>query len=461
MLWDSKKVVLTGESGNVYTLDILAKKGKAKLKGTVKLGAVVTTPKPTPSSGTPKPPGPGSGSGKPPGTGSGILPGSGNPSGQGGVGGLSCSCVATKMGGGGPGPEPGSGTGSGSETGSTGTGSGSEPTPTPANETTGSGYSSLSQAQVDTIIRKSKKALGNAKPAAVRLTFHDCVGGCNGCLNIDNPDNKGLEDVVAKLEEIYQAEEFYNIVSRADVWALMGIWSVNDTIRRNNEDCALYGPNGTLPSPNQHSYENCQMVTDLQVPFMWGRKDCETSPYASTDVHLPAATLGYDGLMQFFSSEFEFTPREVTALMGVHTLGKADIFNSGFHGTWVNNQQGYFNNQYYINIANSSLGWRAFQKPCENLPNADISACQAGQMTGWSWNVAATGFNLNADMAIYKNFSVQDSGEPDCTYEECPLSPTAPDVEEFAQDNSLWIDEFSSIYTKMLAHGAGELYPVE
>eukprot|EP00091_Calanus_sinicus_P008655 TRINITY_DN207_c0_g1_i9.p1 TRINITY_DN207_c0_g1~~TRINITY_DN207_c0_g1_i9.p1 ORF type:complete len:120 (+),score=51.57 TRINITY_DN207_c0_g1_i9:106-465(+) len=112
MLWDSKKVVLTGESGNVYTLDILAKKGKAKLKGTVKLGAVVTTPKPTPPSGTPKPSGsgsgkppgsgsgkpPGSGSGKPPGTGSGILPGSGNPSVGGQAMGPSCSCVATKMG---------------------------------------------------------------------------------------------------------------------------------------------------------------------------------------------------------------------------------------------------------------------------------------------------------------------------------------------------------------------------
>ena len=29
----------------------------------------------------------------------------------------------------------------------------------------------------------------------------------------------------------------------------------------------------------------------------------------------------------------------MTALMGVHTLGKADIHNSGFHGTWVNNEQ--------------------------------------------------------------------------------------------------------------------------
>ena len=25
--------------------------------------------------------------------------------------------------------------------------------------------------------------------------------------------------------------------------------------------------------------------------------------------------------------------------MGAHTIGKADILNSGFHGTWVNNEQ--------------------------------------------------------------------------------------------------------------------------
>ena len=42
--------------------------------------------------------------------------------------------------------------------------------------------------------------------------------------------------------------------------------------------------------------------------------------------------------MAFFSSEFNYTEREVTALMGAHTLGGADIFNSGFNGVWVNNE---------------------------------------------------------------------------------------------------------------------------
>ena len=42
--------------------------------------------------------------------------------------------------------------------------------------------------------------------------------------------------------------------------------------------------------------------------------------------------------MSFFASEFGYTEREVTALMGAHTLGAADIFNSGFNGVWVNDE---------------------------------------------------------------------------------------------------------------------------
>ena len=42
--------------------------------------------------------------------------------------------------------------------------------------------------------------------------------------------------------------------------------------------------------------------------------------------------------MDFFQQEFGYTEREVTALMGAHTLGAADIFNSGFNGVWVNDE---------------------------------------------------------------------------------------------------------------------------
>ena len=78
--------------------------------------------------------------------------------------------------------------------------------------------------------------------------------------------------------------------------------------------------------------------------------------------------------MEYFATEFGFTPLEViltiiqkwleflvdcliiqndpqvTALMGAHTIGNAEIFNSGFHGPWVSGEATMFNNQYYANL---------------------------------------------------------------------------------------------------------------
>ena len=46
------------------------------------------------------------------------------------------------------------------------------------------------------------------------------------------------------------------------MWALMGIWAINQTIIDNNDDCAA----GT------HTNANCETVPDLQVTFQWGRE---------------------------------------------------------------------------------------------------------------------------------------------------------------------------------------------
>ena len=85
----------------------------------------------------------------------------------------------------------------------------------------------------------------------VRLSFHDCVGGCDGCLNINNTENNGLADLVAGLEAVYQDNGFESLVSRADMWAILGVWAVQQTIDRSNE-------NGVI-------------VPDLQVNYTYGR----------------------------------------------------------------------------------------------------------------------------------------------------------------------------------------------
>ena len=86
--------------------------------------------------------------------------------------------------------------------------------------------------------------------------------------------------------------------------------------------------------------------------------------------------------MAFFSSEFNYTEREVTALMGAHTLGGADIFNSGFNGVWVNNEQQYFNNKYFSHLNNQLVSWRVVQRACLRLNNVDTDFCEDEQTTG-------------------------------------------------------------------------------
>ena len=57
--------------------------------------------------------------------------------------------------------------------------------------------------------------------------FHSCVGGCNGCINIDQGDNGGLAEALAALEDKYSKLGLADLgVSRADFWALAGMVAV-------------------------------------------------------------------------------------------------------------------------------------------------------------------------------------------------------------------------------------------
>lgn len=75
-------------------------------------------------------------------------------------------------------------------------------------------------------------------------------------------------------------------------------------------------------------------------------------------------------------------------------------------------------------MVNSSLDWRVRQRSCESLNNVNVSEC-SGQRTGWQWTAGGVGFNLNADMSIFKYFSADADGKPSCDYQTCPLSLTA------------------------------------
>ena len=61
----------------------------------------------------------------------------------------------------------------------------------------------------------------------ISLAFHGCVGGCHGCLNLNQGDNAGLKNVVAKLQSLYEELGLADRgVSHADLWALAGTVAV-------------------------------------------------------------------------------------------------------------------------------------------------------------------------------------------------------------------------------------------
>ena len=56
-------------------------------------------------------------------------------------------------------------------------------------------------------------------PKFLRLAFHDCIGGCDGCVDMTDPGNDGLAIPMAALSGVVSKWKNSDI-SRADIWSL-------------------------------------------------------------------------------------------------------------------------------------------------------------------------------------------------------------------------------------------------
>jgi hypothetical protein len=282
------------------------------------------------------------------------------------------------------------------------------------------------------------KAGPNFVPSSIRLIFHDCISGCNGCINIKNSDNTRLKGALINNVVLYEnggyaQKKFYGkTLSRADFWVLVSMRALYNASKL---------PGLTLP------------VLD----FKMGRVDCTAGATLDEPEDLPKSHRSFDHLIEMFGpGKFNFSVREIVAIMGAHSLGAVKPDTSGYDGWWVIKNT-VFDNSFYTHLVNASL---KYQSATMNVN---------GFGTKYQWNATVdhcTDPNcfpkpakhprmmLNTDMSLYLKFNVDTLGKPSCGYTNCSLNDESAEiVKEFAQNESSFKQTFGIVFTKLVQHG--------
>jgi hypothetical protein len=329
------------------------------------------------------------------------------------------------------------------------------------------------------------------------MDFRNDAGGSDGCLRFDDPDNMGLINCLRgdfNLDGDTDADSFNKTLH--DVYkTVCDVVSLADFMVVAGE--AVMG--FTATSTDVH------LSQDFRSSFLYGRTTsatCENAVALPNPLHGCAANE-----VTFLAADaFGMTWRETAALMGVHTIGKASIQNSGYAGWWQDEQNvARFNNNYFISIVNHGWGpdlitssgksqWiredsndDAGDLHPEMMLNTDMclvyldvfaesSNCCAWQRFNDLKNMNITesfegspiycgGRFGNNSFAVERHWCCKNSPN-DCTTASAegslvPQGPAAQAVHEFAANQTLWLNEFKAVWKLATEKGAGTLKGLE
>jgi len=336
---------------------------------------------------------------------------------------------------------------------------------------------SLRQA-IEVLIEESEREL---IPKYLRLGFHDCVGGCDGCVDLENPDNNGLLEPIEEIAPIVEA--FKSQYSRADVWAMATLVSADKSLVALDE-------NGELVD------ERPEGLHWLHFPLTHvGRKDCEGADsmgIGGPDIEMPSNDLTTHELLTFFGDEFNFSTDETVAIMGAHSVAVASRTNVGFGNLgkeegWVCHAEEYIlDNRYYAVLVgdegddvSSAPNWELeFVDNSEGIEYIDeedgsTQYLEAGIPHRYQWfNTDQCDGNerpimTNTDMALVRDLTGHIStdnggtdGKVSCAFKQesgkkaCPVAhETMQKVLEYKMDKTLFLFEFEQVLGKMINNG--------
>ena len=306
-------------------------------------------------------------------------------------------------------------------------------------------------------------AAGDAIGAMVRLPFHDASGGGapagaepggpNGCIDPATAANNGLLGVIADLDAARAAAGLAGpsppAISRADLWVLAGAHAIQLASTVGNATAAALSGLPLLSSP-------------LVLPFRYGRADAAACSTWDAG-RLPAPTFSYADTIARFGAGgggsgvaagagFGMTPTEVTAILGAHTLGRAEAANSGFEGGWTASQSS-FSNAFYALMLRAP--W-------------DESATVRDQWDGSATLPGSAGvtvpillFRSDVEMALATSLPGDNDTCPvfeddnPAVLPKCPHTAGYDTVSRFVQSTDAWFAEFTPAWQKMTEHDYG------
>lgn len=258
----------------------------------------------------------------------------------------------------------------------------------------------------------------------VRMAGHDFMdylptavkgqtGGADGCVDFTDSDNGGLSDCLAAGENLGAVYSKYcTTVSLADfiVMAAEAVMILRSQCNPLYYSSSVVPPNCTSFDCSDQKYAQSYTVpfcsagkldaTYMAKQFRYGRVTNTECSWANG--RLPKVADGCAANQDVFITRMSLTWEEVTALMGVHTLGSAEVQNSGFNGWWSDvKNSSFFNNDYYISLL--SKGWTP-----QLAVNGNSLKNQWIRVDGKSGNVQMM---LDTDMCLAYNFQNSTTGE--------------------------------------------------
>lgn len=299
-------------------------------------------------------------------------------------------------------------------------------------------------------------------PSFVRLAMHDCIGGCDGCVDVANPDNAGLEDVIDALAPIVEQHVVVQNtnsmpgpgdsgsssggmgaepnLSRADVWVL----------------AALEGAKAG---------QNLGEMDMVDFPMQWiGRRDCETrdeictnsegnivecSTKKGTHREMPETDSHTFDLFTWYLEEFGFDFKQVITLMGGNFWTRnGGVLDNHFYGHLVGGESINEEDEVFYDEA-----------PCwQQTENLEWEACGS--------NLSDDEL-LNIDVSLVRNFEdYMDEDVPGkvlCQFVEqmgnaivvCPVSDHMyfMVIGEFKADNNYWLNDFQDVLSQIFLTG--------